>query len=60
MSDRDALNAYMREWRARPEVRRRERAKAAARSRALTRLAAEHPDRYTALYTEELARKDQP
>ncbi|MCW2768526.1 MAG: hypothetical protein JWO11_4485 [Nocardioides sp.] len=56
MSDRDALNAYMREWRSRPEVQRRERAKAAARSRALTRLADEHPERYRELLVDELTK----
>lgn len=57
MSDRDSMNAYMREWRARPEVHARERAKAAARSRAMTRLAAEHPERYQELLTAELNRR---
>jgi len=56
VSDRDAANAYMREWRSRPDVRARERARIAARGRASTRLAAEHPERYRELVAEELAR----
>ncbi len=55
---RDAAAAYMREYRQRPEVQRRERINRGARERALTRLAAEHPGRFAALLTEELAKED--
>lgn len=54
---RAARAAYMREYRRRnPECRAREGRLAAARTRALSRLVDEHPDRYRELYAEEVAR----
>jgi hypothetical protein len=44
---------YMREWRNRPENQDRLRAAAAARHRALRRLAAEYPERFQQLLAEE-------
>lgn len=57
---RAAHQAKMREWRARAGITEAHRADAAARSRAKSRLAAEHPARYAALYAEELARGTAP
>jgi hypothetical protein len=54
---RDAAAAYMRQYRSRPEVQRREKVNRGARERALTRLAAEHPTRFAILLNDELAKE---
>jgi len=48
--------AKMREWRQRAGINDAQRAESAARGRAKSRLAAEYPARFAALYVEELAR----
>lgn len=53
----DANAEYTREWRARsPEIRAKGNRETAARSRALWRLAREHPKRFKKLFAEEMAR----
>lgn len=53
----DANAEYTREWRARsPEIRAKGNRETAARSRALWRLAREHPQRFKKLFAEEMSR----